>query len=81
MDTTGGRFNAGGEKSLRRKLGRPRRSLDESEKRYCCEMINRCVNELMDFTNVFQDGARPALTDFPFYVLFFYLCIMRTVCV
>jgi hypothetical protein len=28
-----------------------------------------------------QDGARPALTDFPFYVLFSYLCIMRTVCV
>jgi hypothetical protein len=28
-----------------------------------------------------QDGARPALTDFPFYVSFSYLCIMRTVCV
>jgi hypothetical protein len=28
-----------------------------------------------------RDGARPALTDFPFYVLFSYLCIMRTVCV
>jgi hypothetical protein len=28
-----------------------------------------------------QDGARPALPNFPFSVLFSYLCIMRTVCV
>jgi hypothetical protein len=28
-----------------------------------------------------QDGARPALTDFPFSVLFSNICIMRTVCV
>jgi hypothetical protein len=28
-----------------------------------------------------QDGARPALTNFPFYVLFSYLFVMCTVCV
>jgi hypothetical protein len=28
-----------------------------------------------------QDGARPALPNFPFSVLFSYLCTMRTVCV
>jgi hypothetical protein len=28
-----------------------------------------------------QDGARPALPNFPFSLLFSYLCIMRTVCV
>jgi hypothetical protein len=27
-----------------------------------------------------QDGARPALPNFPITVLFFYLCIMRAVC-
>jgi hypothetical protein len=41
--------------------------------------ISSVVRQMPEYNS--QDGARLALTDFPFYVLFSYLCIMRTVCV